>query len=114
MKKYLVLLISITTLLSFSQHEIKIKVELDTILNILEIDQQILLGELKNKKDSIYLLDWNNSFNSKNTHLAKSFSEEYKKKFHLAKNKERGFTKIESIKDAYDNDLIYYLSLIHI
>ena len=108
MKKYLVLLISITTLLSFSQHEIKIKVELDTILNILEIDQQILLGELKNKKDSIYLLDWNNSFNSKNTHLAKSFSEEYKKKFHLAKNKERGFTKIESIKDAYDNDLIYY------
>jgi len=108
LKKYLVLLISITTLLSFSQHEIKIKVELDTILNILEIDQQILLGELKNKKDSIYLLDWNNSFNSKNTHLAKSFSEEYKKKFHLAKNKERGFTKIESIKDAYDNDLIYY------
>ena len=108
MKKYLVLLISITTLLSFSQHEIKIKVELDTILNILEIDQQILLGELKNKKDSIYLLDWNNSFNSKNTHLAKSFSEEYKKKFHLAKDKERGFTKIESIKDAYDNDLIYY------
>ena len=108
MKKYLVLLISITTLLSFSQHEIKIKVELDTILNILEIDQQILLGELKNKKDSIYLLDWNNSFNSKNTDLAKSFSEEYKKKFHLAKNKERGFTKIESIKDAYDNDLIYY------
>jgi hypothetical protein len=108
LKKYLVLLISITTLLSFSQHEIKIKVELDTILNILEIDQQILLGELKNKKDSIYLLDWNNSFNSKNTHLAKSFSEEYKKKFHLAKDKERGFTKIESIKDAYDNDLIYY------
>ena len=108
MKKYLVFLISITTLLSFSQHEIKIKVELDTILNILEIDQQILLGELKNKKDSIYLLDWNNSFNSKNTHLAKSFSEEYKKKFHLAKDKERGFTKIESIKDAYDNDLIYY------
>ena len=108
MKKYLVLLISITTLLSFSQHEIKIKVELDTILNILEIDQQILLGELKNKKDSIYLLDWNNSFNSKNTHLAESFSEEYKKKFHLAKDKERGFTKIESIKDAYDNDLIYY------
>jgi hypothetical protein len=108
LKKYLVLLISLTTFSSFSQHEIKIKVELDTILNVLEIDQQIILGELKNKKDSIYLLDWNNSFNSKNTHLAKSFSEEYKKKFHLARDKERGFTKIESVKDAYDNDLVYY------
>jgi hypothetical protein len=73
LKKYLVLLISITTLLSFSQHEIKIKVELDTILNILEIDQQILLGELKNKKDSIYLLDWNNSFNSKKHPFSQKF-----------------------------------------
>ena len=109
MKNYLTLLLVLTTTLLFCQHDIKIKFELDTILNILKVDQQIELVELKKgKQDSIILLDWNNSFISKNTALAKSFAEEYNNKIHFAKEKERGFTAIASIKNAKNNELNYY------
>ena len=58
MKNYLTLLLVLTTTLLFCQHDIKIKFELDTILNILKVDQQIELVELKKgKQDSIILLD---------------------------------------------------------
>lgn len=87
----------------------KIKVELDTLLNILKVDQQIELEESKKgKQDSIILIDWNNSFISKNTALAKSFAEEYNNKIHFAKEKERGFTAISSVKDSNNNELDYY------
>ena len=87
----------------------KIKVELDTLLNILKVDQQIELEESKKgKQDSIILIDWNNSFISKNTALAKSFAEEYNNKIHFAKEKERGFTAISSVKDGNNNELDYY------
>ena len=87
----------------------QIKVELDTLLNILKVDQQIELEESKKgKQDSIILIDWNNSFISKNTALAKSFAEEYNNKIHFAKEKERGFTAISSVKDSNNNELDYY------
>ena len=87
----------------------KIKVELDTLLNILKVDQQIELEESKKgKQDSIILIDWNNSFISKNTALAKSFAAEYNNKIHFAKEKERGFTAISSVKDSNNNELDYY------
>ena len=87
----------------------KIKVELDTLLNILKVDQQIELEESKKgKQDSIILIDWNNSFISKNTALAKSFAAEYNNKIHFAKEKERGFTAISSVKDCNNNELDYY------
>ncbi|MDE0966641.1 MAG: hypothetical protein OR998_00920 [Flavobacteriaceae bacterium] len=87
----------------------QIKVELDTLLNILKVDQQIELEESKKgKQDSIILIDWNNSFISKNTALAKSFAAEYNNKIHFAKEKERGFTAISSVKDSNNNELDYY------
>jgi len=92
-----------------SQYDIKIKAELDTILNVLKVNQEIEIIQSNNiKQDLIFLLDWNNSFNSKETPLAKSFSEEYIKTFHLAKKKERGFTKIKSIKNGNDNNLNFF------
>ena len=109
MKNYLTLLLTLTTTLLFCQHDIKIKVELDTLLNILKVDQQIKLVESKKgKQDSIILIDWNNSFISKNTPLAKIFTEEYNNKIHFAKEKERGFTAIANIKDSNNNELDYY------
>ena len=47
---------------------------------------------------SIYLNDWNNSFSTKKTPLAKRLAEEYKREFHFKKNKERGFTVITSMQ----------------
>ena len=52
----------------------KIKVELDTLLNILKVDQKIKLEESKKgKQDSIILIDWNNSFISKKNPSSKEF-----------------------------------------
>jgi len=109
LKKYFTLLLTLTATLLFCQHDIKIKVELDTLLNILKVDQQIKLVESKKgKQDSIILIDWNNSFISKKTPLAKSFTEKYNNKIHFAKEKERGFTAIASVKDSNNNELDYY------
>ena len=55
---------------------------------------------------TIYLNDWNNSFATKKTPLAIRIADEYKNDFHLAKNKDRGFSVITSIKQN-NEDLIY-------
>ncbi|WP_430400560.1 aminopeptidase [Flavobacterium sp.] len=48
---------------------------------------------------SIILNDWNNSFSSKKSALAKRFSDEFIRSFHLASEDDRGFTKIKNILD---------------
>ncbi|HUH28816.1 MAG TPA: hypothetical protein VLZ86_11385 [Gelidibacter sp.] len=55
----------------------------------------------------IYLNDWNNSFSTKKTPIAKRFAEEYSTKFHFAKNDMRGFTNITSLKDSTGQELSY-------
>ena len=57
--------------------------------------------------NKVYLNDWNNSYSTKSTALAKRFEEEFSTKFHLAKSEQRGFTVISSIKDKTFNDLGY-------
>ncbi|WP_092468795.1 gluzincin family metallopeptidase [Winogradskyella thalassocola] len=63
----------------------------------------------KNETDAvlktIYLNDWNNSYSTKSTPLAKRFEEEFSTKFHLAKNEERGFTVVTSIKNEIETFL---------
>ena len=109
MKKILTPLISLYSLLLFSQYDIKIIAELDTISDVLNVNQEIEIIQSKSvREDLIFLLDWNNSFISKETPLAKSFSEEYNKAFHLAKNKERGFTNIKSIRNGNGDKLNFF------
>ena len=91
MKKILTPILTLYTVLLFSQYEINIFAELDTISNVLKVNQEIEVIQSNNtKEDLLFLLDWNNSFISKQTPLALSFSEEYKKAFHLAKKKRTG------------------------
>ncbi len=109
MKKILTPLISLYSLLLFSQYDIKIIAELDTISDVLNVNQEIEIIQSNSiGEDLIFLLDWNNSFISKETPLAKSFSEEYNKAFHLAKNKERGFTNIKSITNGNGDKLNFF------
>lgn len=61
----------------------------------------------KETLNKVYLNDWNNSYSTKSTALAKRFEEEFSTKFHLAKSEQRGFTVISSIKDKTFNDLGY-------
>ncbi len=64
----------------------------------IEINERI---SFTNTSDSIwtevYLTDWAHSFSSKQTPLAKRFDENYEKKFHLAKEEDRGNSKVISI-----------------
>jgi hypothetical protein len=48
----------------------------------------------------IILNDWNNAFSSKSSALAKKFSDEFVRSFHLASEKERGYTDIKTIVDS--------------
>ncbi|MBI9042135.1 aminopeptidase [Lutibacter sp.] len=52
--------------------------------------------------NEIYLHNWPNAYRDKNTPLAKRFIENYSKSFHFAKDKHRGFGKINSISVDYE------------
>ncbi|MDI5889208.1 aminopeptidase [Flavobacterium yafengii] len=75
--------------------------ELNTENKTLNIQQQITFFNQSNDTlTSIVLNDWSNAFSTKNTPLAKRFSDEFYRDFHLAKEEERGSTKSVIILDA--------------
>ena len=99
MKKILTPILTLYTVLLFSQYEINIFAELDIISNVLKVNQEIEVIQSNNtKEDLLFLLDWNNSFISKQTPLALRFPEEYKKAFHLAKKKNGDLLKLSRLK----------------
>ena len=56
---------------------------------------------------SILLNDWNNAYSSKNSLLAKRFSDEFSRSFYLANDKAKGFTKNISVFDENKSFLIW-------
>lgn len=84
----------------YAQHTHEITATLKEETNSLNIQQEIIFHNRSNDTlNAIYLLDWNNAHASKNTALAKRFSEEFNRSLHLAKDKERGSTKIITVSD---------------
>jgi len=49
---------------------------------------------LKTHLEVLFFNDWANAYSNKKTPLGKRFEKSFKKSFHLAKDDERGFTKI--------------------
>ena len=93
----LVLLLSIK---QYGQHHSDITAELNTENKTLNIQQQITFFNQSNDTlSTIVLNDWNNAYSDKNTPLAKRFSDEFYRGFHLAKEEERGSTKNLTIID---------------
>lgn len=90
----------------FAQNKITVDAVVDIDKKSITISQTIIY---KNESDDalkeIYLNDWNNSYSTKTTPLAKRFEEEFSTKFHLAKSEQRGFTTITSLKDISNNKL---------
>ena len=105
---YISIVILLIVTLSQAQHQITIDATLLPKSRTITIEQELAY---KNDSDSIlheiYLSDWANSFSSKNTPLAKRFSENYQSSFHFEKNKNRGHSKIISIKNDTKNPLIW-------
>ncbi|MDY2586771.1 gluzincin family metallopeptidase [Winogradskyella aquimaris] len=88
----------------YGQNRIEVNANADVETKTLTISQQIVYkNESSDTLQDIYLHDWNNSYSSKSTPLAKRFEEEFSTKFHLAKSEQRGFTLITSITDNDTN-----------
>lgn len=92
--------------LSFSikltaQHQTKMEVAVNLELKTLNIKQDITYHNNTNDTlTSVVFNDWNNAFADKNTPLAKRFSDEFYRGFHLAKAADRGKTTIINLTDT--------------
>ena len=76
-------------------------VKVDTEKKLLYVNHLLTYNNTSN--DTLYNLilnDWNNAFSSKNSALAKRFSDEFSRVFHLAKEEDRGNTSIKAIVDS--------------
>jgi hypothetical protein len=85
----------------YAQHHSKMIVALNSNNKTLTIQQEIIFfNQSDDTLTSIVLNDWNNAYSSKSTPLAKRFSDEFYRGFHLAKEEERGSTNNLTILDA--------------
>ncbi|MEZ4793733.1 MAG: metalloprotease [Gelidibacter sp.] len=102
------LLICLYSASTIGQNQIGIDAKFDVPNKSIEIQQYIKYQNTsKDTLKTIYLNDWNNSYSSKTTPLAKRFTEEFSTKFHFAKSEERGYTVITSIVNEQQDSLAY-------
>ncbi|MFB9058154.1 metalloprotease [Mariniflexile ostreae] len=95
------------SMISFGQNTIDIKAKFDIEKNQISISQTIRYhNTTSDTLKSVYLNDWNHSYSSKKTPLAKRLTDEYKTAFHFAKEEERGFTTLISLKQ-FDKNLSF-------
>ncbi|WP_026934125.1 metalloprotease [Christiangramia echinicola] len=89
-----------------AQNAITVNARLIDSIHTLKIEQEIKFVNTEERElVSIYLNDWNNAFSNKTTALAKRFAEDYARRFHFAKEEERGHTNINSIKSSTESEL---------
>ncbi len=94
--------------LSFSQNKIDLKAQFDIENKHIKIAQTIQYQNTSQTTlDTIYLSNWANSYATKKTPLATRILDEFINDFHLAKNKDRGYSVVTSIKQD-DENLIYH------
>ena len=112
MKSFLKILVSVlvlfTTIEQYGQNNLHIEAELNPEKKTVFVTQKIVFhNQSQDTLSSIVLNDWNNAYSTKNTPLAKRFSDEFYRGFHLAKEEERGNTKILSITDTEKSELVW-------
>ncbi|GAA4231218.1 hypothetical protein GCM10022291_03210 [Postechiella marina] len=92
-------IITFTSIAAFSQNKIDLEAYFDVEKREITISQTIqYFNDSYKELSTVYLNDWNNSYSTKNTALAKRLADEYNNEFHLAKNEDRGYSVISSIK----------------
>lgn len=90
----------------FGQNQIDLDAFVDIDKKELRINQTITYrNTTQDTLYDIYLNDWSNSYSNKNTALAKRFAEEFSNRFHFAKDEERGYTVITSLKDCLGSQI---------
>ena len=94
-------LLFLCTSVGLSQHQQFLTAELLPNEKLILIKQELIYHNTSEfTLYKIVLNDWNNSFSEKNTPLAKRFSDEHYRGFHLASSKDRGSTNNLSVLDA--------------
>ena len=97
-KEKILLALLLLPLYVMAQHSITINARLVPAEGTIEIKQQLLyLNTSQDTLSELYLTDWAHSFSSKQTPLAQRFAENYDKRFHLAKDENRGRTTMSTI-----------------
>lgn len=92
----------------YSQNSINVDAIVDPTTKSIAIKQTLVYTNTSNESwMHIYLNDWNNAYATKSTPLAKRFEEEFRTKFHLAKNRQRGYTTINKLEDNTQQALTY-------
>lgn len=91
-----------------AQNSLNINARLIDSIRTLEVSQEIKFVNTESRElANIYLNDWNNAFSSKSSALARRFAEDYKRRYHFAKDEERGHTTIETVSDTQGQDLAW-------
>jgi hypothetical protein len=91
-----------------AQDKLNISASIDITTKTIDINERIVYKNNSNDTlTTIYLNDWNNAYATKNTPLAKRFTEEFNDKFHFAKSKQRGYTVITGITNHLEQPLTY-------
>lgn len=81
-----------------AQHQSKMVVQLDDAAKTLRVKQQLVYNNQSDSVLSVIVLnDWNNAYSGKDTPLARRFSDEFVRAFHMAREEERGHTDIVSV-----------------
>jgi hypothetical protein len=94
------LFVLIAPVKNFAQHHSQMFVEANTETKSLNIKQILTFSnDSEDVLKSFILNDWNNSFSDINSPLAKRFSDEFYRGFHLANEEERGSTNNLTIID---------------
>ena len=100
-KNIIYLLVLFASLKQYGQNNSHLVVDVNTAIKTLVIQQEIVFfNQSQDTLSSLVLNDWNNAYSSKTTPLAKRFSDEFYRGFHLAKEEERGSTTILGITDT--------------
>ncbi|AWG23663.1 aminopeptidase [Flavobacterium faecale] len=83
-------------------------VEVNSYAHVLNVDQEITyFNQSPDSISTLVLNDWNNAYSSIKTPLARRFSDEFYRGFHLAKEEERGSTQNISIIDQNELPLAW-------
>jgi phenylpyruvate tautomerase PptA (4-oxalocrotonate tautomerase family) len=101
LKILLLVVFLFTVVKNYAQHRSQMSVELNTKDKTLTIEQELeFYNETGDTLTSIVLNDWNNAFSSKISPLAKRFSDEFYRGFHLANEDERGGSRFLNISKS--------------
>ena len=89
-----------------SQHQIKVNAKVDPISREITVEQQIIYkNNTSTSIEIIYLNDWVSSYSTSDTPLVKKFLNEFNTQLYIAKEKDRGRTRMVSITDAEGNPI---------